>query len=221
MIYMAYENLQATQKAFGNVAADNLKAQNAAIQPVLLQEFNQKAVNDIYFSTIAKSEPLNTTGRGLNHIAILTQIAAQCPYTGGSAVYEARSLLSAYANTDYDDQALCAAVGINYRKAKSASPSPSQGGEQARSFKVNFTPNPATTQVLLEFSGHISPLLEGQGEARICLINALGQEILSTNYTGNAHQILDLENVANGIYFVQFVSNTNEITHIGKLSIVK
>jgi hypothetical protein len=210
MTRLAYENLQATQKVFESNAADNLKAQNAAIQPVLLQEFNQKAVNDIYFSTIPKGLPLNTTGRGANHIAILTQIAAQCPYTGGPAVYEARSLLAAHSSTDYDDQSICAAAGINYRQTKPKSPTTKEDN-----FKANLMPNPAATQVLLVFQNNAAQV------GKICLLNALGQEVLSTNYSGNTHQILDIEVVVNGIYFVQFVSDANEITHIGKLSVVK
>jgi Secretion system C-terminal sorting domain len=187
--------------------ADNLKAVNAAIQPILLQEVNQKLVNDIYFSTIAKGEKISDgTGRGGNQKILLQQIAAQCPYTGGAAVYEARSLL-ATEDQGYDDQVICAEVGVNYRKA---SPTASGAGEKPG---ASIYPNPAHNSALIS--------ADFTQKGRIECVDMLGRTIETLQWNGGSAQRINLNSVESGMYWLRIVGDNGEIVQIGKLTVSK
>ena len=89
-------------------------------------EYNKKAVADVYLHTIAK----NNTNLDATQWATIAVIAAQCPYAGGKAVYEARAMYAFISNEIYDDHTICATVGINARIGQhplTASPDPSKG----------------------------------------------------------------------------------------------
>src|SRR5690606_10442037 len=74
-------------------AATTLANTNAALAVTVQIEDNEKKVNEIYLSTVAK-DVLEFTN---DQIQDLYAIASQCPLAGGQAVYKARAL---YALTD-------------------------------------------------------------------------------------------------------------------------
>ena len=168
-------------------AAVAIAVQNANIIDTLDLETNKKTVNDIYLSTVA----IGIAAFDSVQTADLQDIAYQCPLTGGSAVYEARSLLSTVEDVVYDDVVLC--VGAQARKASDEIIS-SQNG-------FHLFPNPAKEQVTLSIPNNYN-----------------GGEVVLTNQFGSIvhRKIIEKEtplvvvrtgHLATGIYQVAFFEN--------------
>ena len=66
----------------------SVKAANATVGTSETIEQNEKQVNNVYLSTIAKS----IDGFTADQVSALFDIANQCPMVGGNAVYRARAL---------------------------------------------------------------------------------------------------------------------------------
>jgi hypothetical protein len=135
------EGLQATRQA----GAALLYAQNEAIHAAQPYEANEKAVNGVYLSWLGSGAAALPSA----DIALLEAIAAQCPFTGGNAVYRARAFLAAAAHrlAGYDDQSACAPPQMltqpGGHRADAAS------GKRA----LRLFPNPARDQVHLRWQG--------------------------------------------------------------------
>ena len=69
-------------------AADDIKADNTAIETSELWEENQKAVNDVWLSTFAKGNYILNT----EQLTVIYSVATQCPISGGDAVFQAQSI---------------------------------------------------------------------------------------------------------------------------------
>ncbi|KXK47168.1 MAG: hypothetical protein UZ10_BCD003000563, partial [Bacteroidetes bacterium OLB10] len=143
-------------------AATTLANTNAALAVTVQIEDNEKKVNEIYLSTVAK-DVLEFTN---DQIQDLYAIASQCPLAGGQAVYKARAL---YALTDkkefFNNFAICEAAGYAMRKAvtpKSKLPAAN---------KVKIYPNPASESATLEYN------LPGVDEVQLTLMGITGQLI--------------------------------------------
>ncbi len=158
-------------------------SQNDNIANSFLLESNKKTVNDIY---------LNTLGKGIVEldslqVVDLSNIALQCPLTGGSAVYEARSLLELVQDMVYDDGGLC-------NRAQGRTAKEETVISDIEGFYVY--PNPAKEQVKLlvpdEFLG---------GE--IVLSNSYGSVIHRKNIEeDNSLTLLQTGHLSSGIYQV-------------------
>jgi hypothetical protein len=70
-------------------------ALNAGLTGATVHEANQKAFNDLYLATLATGRTTLTAAEE----AGLTALAEQCPYTGGTAVAQARALRTALYGT--------------------------------------------------------------------------------------------------------------------------
>ncbi len=69
---------------------------NNSINPVYPSDAQLKNFNDIYFIYAQNDSLINT-----NHLNTLKNIASLCPYTHGTAVYQARAILAKYDTTYY------------------------------------------------------------------------------------------------------------------------
>jgi hypothetical protein len=190
-----------------NQQADNSWQANAAIQPLLLQEVNQKIVNDVYFSTVAKGiETLTAT-----QLSGLQSIAAQCPYSGGGAVYEARSILAASEHTLYDDAQLCVIQGIAYRQQKPTA----ENTKTPAAFTATLSPNPASGYAIISTNQAVS-------NASIELIDVLGRTVFTQVWVGNnTKQLIDLTNIENGLYLLKMKTDEATTTATMKLMVEK
>ncbi|MBX2928398.1 MAG: T9SS type A sorting domain-containing protein [Saprospiraceae bacterium] len=118
----------------------------------------------------------------------LADIAFQCPWSGGDAVFFARSL---YALIDpdagYDDELLCS-VGGQFRALP----------EQARTVETGFEiyPNPAGDYIIIRTAG-----IEDNERATVVLYDLMGREILRTAVAGNADFALNTEQVHTGLFW--------------------
>jgi hypothetical protein len=172
--------------------SDQAIIQNNSISTIHIYESNEQSVNDIYLNTIAKGLPefdeiqQNT----------LEQLANQCPLTGGTAVFRARSILALVSDVIYDDEVLC------------------QSGQQgAMKPTSNYTyseftlyPNPAQNSV----TARLPRVLTQKGY--LFLYNSIGEEVLQIIIPPETISIkINIENLPNGVYIGSVVENKKEI----------
>ena len=165
---------------------------NAGTSTGPIIETNHKTINQIVL------QMLLVDSLASSDLTALNAIAAQCPLSGGDAVYEARSIVSRLTGQEYDDVALC------------GSQRPGAGGREDTSeipTDLLVFPNPTT--------GQISWLgLEGQ-TVTVRVFNQLGQMVAERNTSENS---LDLGVLPEGVYHLQF--STLEHTLLLNKSIV-
>jgi hypothetical protein len=149
-------------------------------------EANERTINDIYFSTFAKGDytlsPLQIT--------TLRSIAEQCPFSGGPAVFNARSMHNTVQDTIYDDRDLCTEQGILWRIQKPKA----EKIEKELTFK--FYPNPASDYGTLQMQGkHNAMTLE--------IVDILGRSVYTNTIADNAVSVvLPFDKTASGIYML-------------------
>ena len=120
-------------------------------------EQNEKLVNEIYLSTIAKDVNIFTVAQA----AELLSIAEQCPMAGGNAVFRARGMYSLINDEqEYNDPAACLPFGFIVRSV-----------HQYGTNSVQIMPNPADGEVTLTYA-----LPEG-AIGTFVLMDATGREV--------------------------------------------
>lgn len=165
---------------------------NAAVSTSLAPAANHKTLNAILLGWLATDDITSSD------METLLSIAGQCPLEGGDAVYEARSLVSHFASTEFDDQDLC---GTQNRQARK--------GKQGITSRIVVFPNPTTGELYL---GGIF------GELTARVFNSLGELKIDTRITGNR---LDIGALPNGMYTVQLFSTTGAMLANAKVVLVK
>ena len=197
------QNLQAQIQATHNTYIDSLKAQNSSVTVNSLVEQNEKSINDIFFSTIAKHN-FTFTESQINEIE---NIALQCPYTGGEAVYRARVLHTALTGfTTYNDSINCAVQGINWRQGNSS--------KAEKFLSVSVVPNPTSGKAAFIFTSSIESI------ATIEIFNTLGQKVSSFNLPSNTETFdFNTQSLSKGMYYYK-VSELN-ISLSGKFIVEK
>ena len=99
---------------------------------------NQKIVNDIYLSTVARG----LFAFSLLQVQQLENLIYQCPLAGGRAVYQARALYSLVNDTlvYHSDSLNCGQMGLSWRKA--------QVNPSSNDFSIVPNPSSAVTKVV-------------------------------------------------------------------------
>ncbi len=171
-----------------------------------LYEQNSKTVTDIYLHTIGEGHSKFTQ----QQVTDLQTVAAQCPLTGGPAVHEARAMASKFGFKMYNDKALCATHGVNYRTAK---PKEEMKSETGLSFTVY--PNPANNIVNIQ----ANQALESNGEIQI--YDIYGRIIERVSLANNANSAgIDISTWSSGQYTYKIIINTG-YTSVGKFTVSK
>ncbi len=164
-------------------------------------EYNEYFVNDIYLNTVASGEYQFTDEQKEE----LLLIAEQCPYSGGPAVYNARSLYHLVDPTaDWDDDALCLYYGIQPRLKN-----PNQNLNQT------LFPNPTTGKITVGYQ------LNEDEKGVFEVYSTFGQVLFRVNLKiDQENQVLDLSTLNPALYYYRIVIN-DEVTNQGTLSIIK
>jgi Secretion system C-terminal sorting domain len=204
-----YKGLSLQYETIKDNGIDVAKSLNDAIQTTAIYEANTKTVNDIYLRTIAKNnlEAVTTTDK-----ATINYIAAQCPYTGGTAVYTARALqASIRKDTFYNDTENCFAQGVNYRTIK-----PKKDKEITKLENViKLYPNPANDFVVCSFTNSFEAVVVLE------IIDALGRNVQEVHIQkGSNKTIIPTIGLVSGIYHCRIIGE-NGVLHTSKLVITK
>jgi hypothetical protein len=163
-------------------------------------------VTNIYLETIAK---------GIydfedNQKLLLENIANQCPYTGGTAVFRARSMLIRYPEYEFDD-------GQCDSQAQLFIGNGNIGNTNTENNTFKVFPNPAQDEVSIIFEKDETILYQ-----TISLYNIHGQEVLQMNISqeSNTHQF-STSQLMQGVYYLKVLDETKKVVFSEKLIIIK
>ncbi len=173
---------------------------NSIKDDALLPDVNQKLVDDIYLKTVAQgskkfdAEQWNT----------ISDIANQCPYRGGDAVYDARTLYHLRdSKVEFNDSLLC--IGKIITKSIKL--------QNITSLKLS--PNPAFDLVKVQF-------VALESNAKLFLSDVSGKLLYSSDLDSNAtEQVIDLQQFNTGVYFISLLNSKGQSIKTQKLFIVK
>ena len=166
-------------------------------------EANEKSVNHIFLNTVVKGIPLNGT-----QILLLTGIAEQCPYEGGTAVFRARAILDGTVETEFDDDIACSQEG-----GQQLIMPPSTGQEVSSA--IQLFPNPAQYSVTVKMQEAI------EGNAELFIYNLYGQAVKNHPLqNGIAEHSFSTEDLPQGIYLVR-IKKGKETIYTSKLVIAR
>jgi Secretion system C-terminal sorting domain len=161
---------------------------NTNLSEINIYEDNEKSVNAIYLATIAR----NITGFTSTQMAILSQIAGQCPLAGGTkAVFDARSLLGPYQQTTYNDSLLCQQVNMSWRVA----PIKSKTKTTTIADDTRIYPNPNF--------GLLNII--SKSATRVQITDVLGKVLITENNSNQS--ILNINTLSEGVYLVSLYDN--------------
>lgn len=188
------------------LSADNINIVNGSIGDDEIYVTNDKLVNEIYLSTIAKG----ITFFDDEQILILEDIAQQCPLAGGNAVWRARSIYSLIDDqATYDDALACLNSGILLRK-KHTDPNSLRPLRSSSIF-----PNPASDEATLTYS------LPTDSKANLLISDEFGRDILHYTLDSKEAQFMFSTKLLNeGMYYYKIMVG-DQIIEAGKISILR
>jgi len=191
-------NLIAVHDSTAGVKISEGLALNLTITSANLPEQNQKAMNEV-----AAKYYLHGKDSILSYFPQILSVAVQCPYAGGTAVYQAQSFSKLLNDTIAFDVAICAQA---LREA---------AVEQNEGDYVLIIPNPASEQINVSFKETL---------AGICHIKAcdmLGNEVIRKTLDCKIKShTFSVKNLVQGVYQVSVTVNNREIKH-SKLMIIR
>lgn len=197
---------------------------NEGIDNTEQQNDNEREINRIY---------LNLVRNGIDSLAeadktFISNLAPQCPYVGGSAVYKARSLnFYLKPGAMYDDMKTCNAVGV-YKQGnttqtdtKSLISIESEALSQIKAApKKVLSPQNEVYIFPVPANNYINVGYTIDEDATFILYNALGEKIITNKLDKrNTKQHIDLNNIANGIYNYE-VQFANKLKSIGIITVL-
>jgi Secretion system C-terminal sorting domain len=184
-----------------NGKIDSMRLANIAISTDYMQEANAKTVTNIYWQYIGKGNLNLREGTK----AVLMNIAAQCPLTGGKAVYQARMMTNQIGLANYfDDRTNCQTMGYNLRTIQ-----PNKATDKATENIITLSPNPT--------KGNIS-LSNAPENANLIVRNMLGQTVFSQNLLQGSNSLTLPLSV--GTYIVTVQDADNQLLHTTKLVLI-
>ena len=173
--------LETAQSTSSDVPDSNIRAANYI------------AMSNIYLNTIASGIVTFTSGQ----LDTIAQLAMQCPYTAGDAVYIARSLYTQYDNTVFfDDLVLCTPVVMDSTRMLRALDKARDTSAVASSVSdyILVYPNPAKNILKVFYSS------AGNASITFDLTDMMGQKIVSVPVTNLSTIDIDVSNMADGLY---------------------
>jgi hypothetical protein len=178
---------------------------NAAIVSLEETEQNEQLINTIYINMLEKGIDSITTTQD----SLIQYFASSCPFITGSACYKARTLLGMYKpGVDYDDIAICNAVGV-YKGGSSPFSDEElflNGLKMDKKFiaknEVLIYPNPFSEQFTIEYN------LNKNENGVVKIIDIIGSSIATINLDASLNKTtINLKNLNSGIYTYSFYIN--------------
>ncbi len=178
------------------------KSINNTIVPAYPSEITQKNFNEVYFVFLENDSLITSV-----HIDSLRSIAGKCPYTEGTAVYQARALLSRYDTTQYYNG--CEITMPNTTSSRLiAQENNLQKDEDA--FPVMVYPNPAK-----EF---ITVWAPKGSEIRITDIS--GKTLIESELKEGTSKIISVKELSDGLYLYS-IRKDEKVLKTDKLILIK
>jgi hypothetical protein len=198
---------------------------NSNIVSVTVQEANERDINTIYL----KLQRYGLDSLTEDDSTIIANLAAQCPYIGGTAVYKARSLNAMYNPAIlYDDIKICNNIGVYktgdgndendrrktvYENENKFLKNIGKKNIERKDYLFKLYPNPASTQLTITYS------LNHTEKGKLIIYDILGREQIQIDLQNNVNKVsVNIQSLPQGIYMYKFFVNNNQ-TEAGKLLI--
>ncbi|HNF40653.1 MAG TPA: T9SS type A sorting domain-containing protein, partial [Bacteroidia bacterium] len=173
---------------------------NNTIQPDEVPEYNSARLNEIFidleetdYSTIEE------------FYSELLEIANQCPYYGGEAVYRARAILELYNDSlIYNDDAICLQYGI-YKQGVIA--------DENKNSVIIVKPNPANEYVFVKI------ICNSDEKFNIQIVDAYGRIVCKENLSCNKENKIITRELSQGVYTLLVKTTKGNKTY--KIAIVR
>lgn len=202
-VYSNYEGLANSieKKNFTNEALlINSMVEINAMQPQNIIESNLQQLEEIKLSSL-----INKTPYSENDLMIIKSIAMQCPYTGGTSVFDARGIYQLYFNVNFNDYDLC-----KDKPTPAAVVSKNTNDTYFRAY-----PNPTKEFVSLSFN------LNAYKTASFQLYDITGRKVITDNLNTEAnYKSLNLTTLEDGIYTFIVLADGVKVTQ-GKICVIK
>jgi hypothetical protein len=183
------EQTSANMKNAWNTALNTALSLNNSVLALEIYEQNEKNVNQIWLNSVAKDVEINATQQ-----AQLYNVANQCPYSGGEAVFIARAIYqNSNENTSFDDVQLCATAGARAMPNKAETLA-----------EIVVFPNPADAVLQI-----LNPKNANYDTFEI--VNTLGQVITQATLTNNT---IDVSSYQEGIYVCKMLKDNKVLSTI-------
>lgn len=200
--YSILSNIIEQQNALESANIVQAEIMNNNASPIQLPDANEKFINGIEILYLKQGDD----GIASYYYDIL-EIASQCPYQGGVAVYRARHFASLFNDSiEFDDEGTCLQQGI-YKQAQLA--------KTLISNDVSIVPNPANERAEIILKGTC------EGICDIELIDVLGRKVMQQSFNCKEQRhSMKLDKLSIGIYSV-FVTINKELIRTTKLIIAR
>jgi uncharacterized repeat protein (TIGR03803 family) len=174
---------------------------NNSIIPQCVIEQNHKDVKSIFFSTLANGvDSLDST-----QINTLWNIAKQCPFEGGRAVYEARYMLNYFYNTAIAFEDSCSGQGQSDKPVKKP--------VLNKIINAAVYPNPANSLLTVELD------LQPNETGFICIYNSMGEQVRCETLKNNI-TTLPISDLSMGIYYYRITDLDDNLIKSDKVMII-
>jgi hypothetical protein len=157
----------------------NLLTLNQSLTVAAGHEAHERNINTILLNALAADTWVFTASEK----AVIDDIAARCPYQAGRGVYIARDLKDTYSLPNWSDDC--------------PPPIAAKGAADRDNTNWTLAPNPASSTITITFAPTVTAV-------RYVLIDQAGRQVQSgTIPVGAEQQVLDVRQLANGIYFLE------------------
>ncbi len=187
--------------------ARDLATPNNLLPADSVYEANAKSVNELFLELLERDTLEFTASEKLT----LSDIANQCPLSGGDAVFLARALLAD--TITYDDGASCLTAQSNS----------AENGEDANiqldaEQLLKLYPNPAKNELILEWVD-VNQKRDQEGE--LVMLNTNGQSVLNRSVDlSNFQARVNVSNLPAGIYFIHITLDGEKVL-LEKVTLIK
>lgn len=183
---------------------NNIKTLNQSLPETQVFERNEKIVNDIYLKTFAIGDNELTAAQKDD----LYYIATQCPYSGGPAVYFARSLYLNFGGVFMNDDSLCN-ISQSHPQLESALI------DNSSPTNFFYYPNPTKNQFTLNWDN------KSESIGTIFVRNSVGVVVLKKQINlSKQFETFDISFLTSGVYFIS-IDNLAGNKNLGKIVIIQ
>ena len=210
-LHDADEQIQQANESFLNdvTAYENwlaaAKYANNKIDSSYQQALNERQINGIYL----RWEQYGVDSLSVSDSSAIANLALQCPWLGGQAVYKARTLYDLYVNMNYDDLDICNNAGVYKGTGVN-----SLFNEQNNILSLMYLPTSAEKNICVYPNPHfgkfmIKYLLDEEDKGIFQVVDVYGKMVIEATLNPFlGMQTIDMNSSPAGVYFYRYIVNS-------------
>jgi hypothetical protein len=187
-LYLVEKNITEAMKNDDIKLIDEAARLNNSVNPSNTFESLQKKVNSAYLSYLSNNQVFS-----VSDLTVLRQIAGLCPFTEGTAVWQARSLLAGIDFASYMHS--CETITIPTGAQQGSENSFTETGTD-----IGIFPNPNSGSFNVVFSNNFS-------ETNIAVYNMLGVLVMKKEIKAGNENVFVVDGLEEGVYVVKVIAD--------------